>query len=194
MPSGFYDILSPPGHRERLHMSRFSPAFCLLAALCLAAQPVTAWAARGTFTYTPPPASQMIENPTAARCYSYLDASGPTVNGTDQEAELFSGPNCSGTRHVLASTQSRKAAFRSVRFTADAIGYFSYSVASSPRALDNPTSNHCFDIEGEGKASNATDDLVLLYERTGCAGTHTAEIPARGTVRNSHFRSVLFAS
>ncbi|KAA6223808.1 hypothetical protein CP973_19450 [Streptomyces albofaciens JCM 4342] len=177
-------------------MNRSSLAVSMAAAVVLALQPGTASATRGLFTYTPPPVEEALQAPRVGTCYT-MDGDGPAENQTRYEAELFRGANCSGLDRVLRQGQRhRNAVFSSARFVGhgSAGGYFSYSLAPLPEALENPQADRCIDIRGEGRAANRTDKVVLLFSRPGCPGTANAKIYAHERVSHSRFESVEFVS
>lgn len=73
--------------------------------------------ASGDFIYTPRPARKTLQNPASETCID-ITGKGCTRNGTNEDAFLYTRPNCKGTKSgsIPAGTHANETEFRSVEF------------------------------------------------------------------------------
>ncbi|MEV0280062.1 hypothetical protein AB0I22_27230 [Streptomyces sp. NPDC050610] len=70
------------------------------------------------------------------------------------------------------------------------VGFFQYTKPGGGQSLlENPRSNVCHTIAGNGHAYNGTDKTVALFSRNDCEGTPTGHLK-----RNQHAADVEFES
>ncbi|MEU6603065.1 hypothetical protein [Streptomyces flaveolus] len=149
-----------------------------------------AFAATGSFTYTPPPELHVLYDP-AAVCHP-TPAGSRVDNETNQPVALYPTRNCAG--HPLARVPpgtTKHTPFEALLPIGFGSGTLVYYTRPHPQHLEDPPSGTCHNIAGDGPVYNQTSSTALLYRYPNCPGTHHhAVAPHHHT--NASFASVRF--